>query len=400
MAFGDGTDDGTDDEASVFREPPLPDDRLWRHPSEVSVSARRPPRGHSWAVAMGAGCVGALVATGVIAATGGLRRDVTVIRPTASTTAAERLSAQPPTDLEVVQIADQAKRAIAQVRVTTADGPANGSGVMLRSDGHVLTNWHLVDGAQQITVVMASGTERPGHVVGSDRDTDIAVVKVEGGPYQMADFGTASLLKIGQRAIALGSPLSPKGSPSVTAGVVSALHRQVDTSDGSLLLDMIQTDSPISPGSSGGALLDGTGSVIGITTSIGLSAVGAEGLGFATPIETARMVADRLIATGRFVHVWLGVEGSDLDGATATRLGVDGGALIDKVLVDGPAERARLAPRDVIVAIEGEVVTTMGALVVNLRGRAPGDVIVLDVIRDARERDVRVSLSERPTSPS
>jgi S1-C subfamily serine protease len=400
MAFDDGTDDGTDDAASFFREPPHPEDRLWRHPSEVSGATPQPRRGHSWAVAMGAGCVGALVATGVIAATGGLRRDVTVIRPTAATTAADRLSTQPPTDLEVVQVADQARWSIAQVRVTTADGPANGSAVMIRSDGHVLTNWHVVDGAQEITVVLASGAELPGRVVGSDRDTDIAVVKVEGGPYLVADLGDATVLKIGQRAIALGSPLGPKGSPSVTAGVVSALHRQVATNDGSLLLDMIQTDSPISPGSSGGALLDGTGSVIGITTAIGVSAEGAEGLGFATPIETARMVADHLIANGKFVHVWLGVEGGDLDGTTATRLGVDGGALIDKVLAGGPAERAGLAASDVIVAIEGEFVTTMGELVVKLRGRAPGDVIVLDVIRDARQRDVRVTLSERPTSPA
>jgi S1-C subfamily serine protease len=186
----------------------------------------------------------------------------------------------------------------------------------------------------------------------------------------------------------------------VTVGVVSALHRPVDANDGSPLLDMIQTDSPISPGSSGGALLDGTGHVIGITSAIGLRAAGAEGFGFATPIETARMVADHLIATGRFVHVWLGVEGGDLDGATAMRLGVDGGAYIEKVIAGGPAERAGLAPRDVVVAIEGEVVTSMAALVVNLRGRAPDDVVVLEIVRDARQRDVRVSLSERPGKSS
>jgi S1-C subfamily serine protease len=345
---------------------------------------------------MGAGCIGALVATGVIAASGGLRRDVTVIRPTGATTAVENLLAQPATDLEVFQIAEKAKWSITQLRVTTADGSANGSGVLFRSDGHVLTNWHLVDGAQAVAVVMANGVEHSGRVVGSDRDTDIAVVKVDGGPYHMADFGTTSLLKIGQRAIALGSPLSPTTGPSVSVGVVSALHRPIDTFDGSLLLDMIQTDSPISPGLSGGALLDASGRVIGISTAIGLQSTGAEGLGFATPIETALMVADDLIATGRFVHVWLGVEGRDLDGATAMRLGVDGGALIDKVLAGGPAERAGLAPQDVIVAVEGEVVTTMGALVVKLRGRAPDDVVVLDVIRDARQRDVRVSLTERP----
>jgi len=391
MAF----DDGTDDERPVFREPPPPDDRLWRHPSEVTIAAPR-VRNHSWAIALCAGSVGALVATGIIAATGGLRRDVTVIRPT-GTNSPTTVATQPTPEPDVEKIAEQVRASIAQVHVTTGAGPVNGSGVMFRSDGQVLTNWHLVDAAQTIKVVMADGTEEPGRLVGSDRDTDLAVVKVDGGPYAVATLGTAATLKLGQRAIALGSPPDSTGGPSVTVGVVSALHRKVELREGVSLLDMIQTDAPISPGSSGGVLLDGTGTAIGIITAV--SSGGADGLGFATPIDTARLVGDQLIANGRFVHVWLGIEGSDIDGGAAGLLGVDGGALVEKVTPGGPAERAGLAARDVIVSIEGKAIPSMGALVVNLRGRPPGDVVALEVLRDSKRREMRITLAERPKRP-
>jgi S1-C subfamily serine protease len=394
MLAGMAFDDGPDDERPVFRDPPPPDDRLWRHPSEVTVAAPR-VRNHSWAIALCAGSVGALVATGVIAATGGLRRDVTVIRPTGSNVRADPVTTQPKPDLEVEEVAERVRPSIAQVRVATGAGPVKGSGVMFRSDGHILTNWHLVGDAQTIKVVMANGKEVPGRLVGADRDTDLAIVKVDGGPYPSATLGTAAALKLGQRAIALGSPLDLVGGPSVTVGVVSALHRQVEVRDGVSLLDMIQTDASISPSSSGGALLDRTGTVIGITTAAA-GAGATEGLGFATPIETARLVGDQLIANGRFIHVWLGIEGSDIDGGTAAQLGVDGGALIDKVTPGGPAEEAGLAARDVVVGIEGKVIPSMGALVVNLRGRPPGEVVVLDVMRDAKRRELRVTLAERP----
>src|SRR5205085_6266330 len=142
-------------------------------------------------------------------------------------------------------------------------------------------------------------------VVGSDPENDVAVLKVDGGPFPVATVGTAADLHVGQPAIAIGSPLGLAGGPSVTVGVVSALHRRIEARSGPPLLDMIQTDAPISPGSSGGALLDADGAVIGITTAVAVSEVGAEGLGFATPIDLARSAAEQLIATGKVVHVWL-----------------------------------------------------------------------------------------------
>ncbi|HEV3495296.1 MAG TPA: trypsin-like peptidase domain-containing protein, partial [Actinomycetes bacterium] len=219
---------------------------------------------------------------------------------------------------------------------------------------------------------------------------------IDGGPFPVAELGSTSELKVGQQAIAIGSPLGLTGGPSVTVGVVSALHRSVRTRTGHNLMDMVQTDAPIAPGSSGGALLDAGGRVIGITTAVATTDTGAEGFGFATPIDTARNVAEQLITTGKVVTVWLGVEGSDLDGATALDLKVDGGAMIEQVRTDSPAEKAGLAARDVVVGVDGKPVTSMGMLAVAVRARRPGDVITLDVVRDKQHHGIKVTVAERP----
>src|SRR5439155_919313 len=160
-----------------------------------------------------------------------------------------------------------------------------------------------------------------------------------------------------------GSPLGLAGGPSVSVGGLSALGRSLDAGTHHLY-DMIQTDAAISPGSSGGALLDHGGAVIGVTTAIAVSDAGAEGLGFATPIDIARSVAEELIETGRASHVWLGVEGSDVDEETAGKLGLHGGAAVKRVVDSSPAKAAGLAAGDVIVSIDDKPVTTMAALVV------------------------------------
>ncbi|HUS62073.1 MAG TPA: trypsin-like peptidase domain-containing protein, partial [Acidimicrobiales bacterium] len=256
---------------------------------------------------------------------------------------------------------------------------------------------HVVDGATDVQVLLSSGRQLPGRIVGTDRDTDTAVVKIDGGPFPVATLGTATDLRVGQTAIAIGSPLGLAGGPSVTVGVVSALHRQVRSSAGGpALVDMVQTDAPISPGSSGGALLDDNGAVIGITTVAASGDGGADGLGFATPIDLARSVAEELMATGKVVHVWLGIEGSDLDGATAGELSIDGGAMVAQVTDGSPAQQGGVAARDVIVGVNGTAVRSMGELVVALRGRAPGDNITIDVMRDREHRTMRVQLVARP----
>lgn len=388
-------DDGLDDDPSSYRTPPLPDDRLWRHPSEM-----RPKRSageRTWLVASISGLVGALLASGVVVVAGGIgnraterivEREEVPVRTVASTPGTE----------SVVDIAQRVRPAITQIRVEGKQGDASGSGVLFQSDGHLLTNFHVIDGADAVKVVIDSGRELTAKVVGSDPENDVAVLKIDGGPFPVAALGTAADLHVGQPAIAIGSPLGLAGGPSVTVGVVSALHRRLDTQSGTPLLDMIQTDAPISPGSSGGALLDSDGAVIGLTTAVATTD-GAQGLGFATPIDIARSSADQLIAGGKVVHVWLGIEGTDVDPTTAKEMAIDGGALIGRVVQGSPADKSGLQTRDVIVALDNQPVKSMGALVVALRTHRPGDAVSIDIRRGKDQRHMTVSLIERPPNP-
>ncbi len=392
-----------EDEPSPFREPPAPDDRLWRHPSELPQAStatvnRRAGGPSPWVVAAVSALGASLLSTGLVMAF--LRRD-----PAPAPTAVERQLVRPRTAANtaasaVVDIAERVRPAIAQLKTQVGDQAGTGSGVFFRSDGHVLTNAHVVEGASSIRVVMANGRELPARLVGTDPDTDTAVVKVDGGPFPVATLGSALDLRVGQTAVAIGSPLGLAGGPSVTVGVVSGLHREIRPRGSSrTLVDLIQTDATIVPGSSGGALLDDDGAVIGITTAVASSESAVEGVGFATPIEVARSVADELIRTGRVVHVWLGIEGTDLDGAMAEELNLDGGAMVGQVKDGSPADNSGVAARDVVVAVDGHQVKSMGELVVALRGRAPGQTVILEVVRDRQHRTMAVTLAERPPSP-
>jgi S1-C subfamily serine protease len=389
-------DDGLDDDPSSYRTPPPPDDRLWRHPSEVL--AKRSVGERTWLVASISGMVGALLASAVVVAAGGLNRPGTERVVERQEVPVQTVSSLVPNGQSVVDIAQRVRPAIAQIRVEGKEGDSSGSGVMFRSDGHLLTNFHVIDGADAVKVVIDSGRELTAKVVGSDPENDVAVLKVDGGPFPVASLGSAADLRVGQPAIAIGSPLGLAGGPSVTVGVVSALHRRLDTRSGPPLLDMIQTDAPISPGSSGGALLDANGAVIGLTTAVATTE-GAQGLGFATPIDVARSAAEQLIAGGKVVHVWLGIEGTDVDPTTAKDLSIDGGALVGQVVKGSPAEKGGLQTRDVIVAVDNQPVKTMGALVVALRTRSPGNTVSLDVRRGKEQRHMSVNLVERPPNP-
>ena len=382
-----------DDEPQPYRQPPSPDDRVWRHPSEIGP--RRPSvRRQLWVVGMASAVAASILSTGlaVVAGTlldaggGGRPVETSGVLPTPTFVGA---------GADVVSVADRVRPAIVQLKVERSRN-GSGSGVIFRSDGHILTNAHVVEGATAVTVVLSTGRQVTAHVVGSDADSDTAVVRMEGGPFPFAELGSTADLKVGQEAIAMGSPLGLSGGPSVTVGVVSALHRDVTTRTGKRLADMVQTDAPIAPGSSGGGLIDGNGRVIGITTAVAMTDTGAEGFGFATPIDAARSAAEQLITTGKVVTVWLGVEGNDLDGPTAQSLNVDGGAIVERVKADSPAERAGLAARDVIVGVNGKPVTSMGMLALSVRAHRPGDVCTLDIVRDNQHHGMKVTVAERP----
>ncbi len=401
-----GADDGTTDGGGSFREPPPPDDRLWRHPSEVAQrrprSARsQPVRPHSpWPVALVSGLLGSVLTVGLVVATGALDRGAgsAIVREPVPSPArlADGGGGGRGGAGDVVRVAERTSPVIARIDVA-GDDTATGSGVLVRDDGHLVTSAHVVDGARSINVVLADGSERPGRLLGADPLTDVAVVKIDGTErFPVAVLGTAADLRVGQPTITIGSPIGLIGGSSVTTGVVSALGRRVAGREGPPLLGMIQTDAPVAPGSSGGALLDSSGAVIGITTAVAASEAGYQGLGFATPIDIARSVADDIIATGRPVHVWLGIEGRDLDAASAQDRGVAGGAVVVGAVESSPAERAGVRPGDIVVEVAGKEVTSMSALVIALRGREPGEEIDLGVVRDGERVTVGVELATRP----
>jgi len=390
------------DDGSPFRRPPALDDRLWRHPSEVGATAPPPPppklvpHRTVWTVALVAAVGASVLTTALVLAVTGLVVDTAgpPAEPAVATVAGPPVTAVEP----IVSIAEKARPAITQVKVQRGGARGSGSGVLFRPDGYVLTNAHVTRDATTVSVVLANGRELPARIIGSDPDTDVAVVKIDGDALPVAELGTAAHLKVGQTAVAIGSPLALAGGPSVTVGVISALHRSVRTRDSTSLFDMIQTDAPIAPGSSGGALLDGQGRVIGITTAIAVSDVGPEGLGFAIPIDVASSIADELITTGRATHAWLGIEGSDLDGATAHDLNLDGGARVQSVRPDSPASTAGIADRDIVLSVAGRRVTSMGTLVVALRSHRPGAVVNIEIMRDRQRLTKTVTLAERPPS--
>jgi len=403
--------DGHEEDESFFPWLP-PDDRLWRHPSELSSSpppattkvfGRRWDR-RMWTAALIAGVVGAAAASGATVWLGAFQHPTTVVRPierVADQVTSEITPASNPKESDVVTIADQVRPAIVELLVDGNQGKATGSGVIFRSDGYALTNAHVVEGATSIVAVTSDGRRVHCRLVGSDAETDIAVIKLQAVAIpRVATLGTAGDLKVGELAIAIGSPLGLAGGPSVTVGVISALGREVDASSGPQLLDMIQTDAPIAEGSSGGALIDPDGDVVGITTAVALNDQEPQGLGFATPIDIARDAADQLISGHRVTHAWLGISGSDIDGVTANQLGVAGGAVVEQVDSNSPAARAGVEVSDVITQIDGHGVASMGSLVATLGAHRPGDWVTLSFMHNNHMHSVATQLIERPVNPS
>ncbi len=275
-------------------------------------------------------------------------------------------------------------------------GSGNGSGVVYRSDGHILTNNHVVAGADELRVVFSDGTMSDAEVVGRDPLTDLAVLRVDRSGLAAVQIGDSDALRVGQLAIAIGSPFGLEGS--VTAGVVSALERPISVGNGIRLPDVVQTDAAINPGNSGGALVGADGRLIGINSAIltsGTSRTNA-GVGFAIPVDIAVRVADELIASGAVVYPFLGVEGTDVPPGAAQRLGVDKGALIEAVQPGTPAADAGLQPQDVIVRIGTTPVESMDDLIIAIREADVGDTVSITYLRGGRERSADVTLVERP----
>ncbi|MFN8075951.1 MAG: trypsin-like peptidase domain-containing protein [Kineosporiaceae bacterium] len=293
---------------------------------------------------------------------------------------------------------------VVALRVTSSDGTATGSGFVIRADGYILTNNHVVASAPKgdsVVVIFQDGTRVNGNVVGKDASYDLAVVRIKRGglvPLRLAD---SAKVAVGDPVIAVGAPLGLQGT--VTTGIVSATNRPVaaggeDAQQESSFINAIQTDAAINPGNSGGPLLDADGSVVGINSAIARApgsvggAAGSIGLGFAIPSNQARRTSEQLIRQGKADHPVIGVlldREYDGEGVKVAETSSSGQPPVTK---GGPADKAGIKPGDLIVAFNGRPVAAPDELVVAIRAQAPGDTVTLTVRRGDRDRQVKVTL--------
>ena|SRR5215211_3321723 len=297
-------------------------------------------------------------------------------------------------------------------------GTATGSGFVIDQDGDILTNAHVVQGAQKIQVTLGdtdSSTPVSAQVVGKDPSTDVALLKVDAPSDELhpLSLGNSSQVQVGDPVVAIGNPFGL--DRTVTSGIVSALQREIKAPNGFTINNVIQTDAAINPGNSGGPLIDASGQVIGINSQIESPGGGNVGIGFAVPINTVREVTQELLQTGQAQHAFLGITGTDLTPqiADVLNLSVKEGALVQAVTHDGPAAKAGVrggsavvsvggqrirAGGDVIAAIDGKPVMGMDDVISVVNAKEPGDEIELSLVHGNEKRTVTVTLGERPAS--
>jgi serine protease Do len=286
------------------------------------------------------------------------------------------------------------------------DVPKFGSGFLFDEDGHILTNAHVVAGAEEITVTLADGRQMTGKVLGGDLAYDLAVIKIEGRDLPAVTIGNSDDLLVGEWAIAIGNPfghLLGDSSPTVTVGVISATNRDIklNVAEGGIYKNMIQTDAAINRGNSGGALVNARGEVIGVNTFIFTEGGGSLGIGFAIPINTASEVAREIIEHGRVREVWIGISVVPVSGYLAQRLGTRDlrGCVISQLERGSPADRAGLEVGDIIRAIGNTPVVDAPSARRQIFGAKAGDTLVMRVERSGRVKDFEVRLENMPDRP-
>ncbi|MBZ5696405.1 MAG: trypsin-like peptidase domain-containing protein [Acidobacteriia bacterium] len=325
-----------------------------------------------------------------------------------------------PTEEENVRIYKQASPAVANIVTRTIQYDfffnavpveGAGSGFVIDTDGHILTNYHVVEGAQTIEVTLGDQTRYKAKYIGADTRNDIALIQIDprGRKLTALPLGDSRNLLVGQRVLAIGNPFGFQST--LTTGVVSSLGRTVQTSENTFIDEAIQTDAAINRGNSGGPLLNSRGEVIGINSAIYAPTGTTAGIGFAIPINTARRVAEDLITQGRVRRATLGAEGRTIwpGLADALNLGVDQGILIERVNSGGPAAQAGIRGGtrsvlaglqelriggDVLIAIDGKAITSQMDLNLLLNRSKPGDTVTLTIVRDGKKMDVKVTLGE------
>ena len=313
---------------------------------------------------------------------------------------------------EVVSIAEIATKTIVQVQVGEKDengdfiSVGGGSGVVIEKNGLIITNHHVIEDATDVRVIFEDGRMYESEIIGSDRLTDIGVIKINIESLTPISFGNSSDILVGDLAVAIGHPLTLGAAPTVTTGIISALDRRLDVGSdamntGVTLFGLIQTDAPITRGSSGGALLNQNGELIGITTAIATADVGAEGLGFAVPINLAMSIVKDILDDGKVLHAFLGILG-----AQYFEVADDGARIFSGVLIQelyGPADdiyaigKAGALPGDIIKKVNDINVTTLDQLITILRSMRAGDEITIEIERNENIIELIFNLDLMPS---
>lgn len=348
------------------------------------------------AAALAGGGVGAATST----ALGTNETTTTVVREAAS--AYEATPAVSNGDvLSVGEIYRRASASVVEITVTTGGGSspfsfggtqpqqqAQGSGFVYDEQGYIVTNEHVVDGADSIEVTFSDGSSYEARVVGTDPSTDLAVLEVDAPASRLEPLalGDSGELQVGDDVVAIGSPYGLE--ETVTTGIVSAIDRRIEAPNGYSIPDTIQTDAAINSGNSGGPLLNMSGEVIGVNAQIESESGGNDGVGFAIPSNTVQSVVSQILSTGEVEHAYLGVSLAETDGAP--------GAEVGEVRPGSPAEEAGLQAGDVITAVDGEAVPSAEELQRLIESKKPGDELELTVDRDGATRRVTVTLGSRP----
>ncbi|SEF79555.1 serine protease Do [Caloramator fervidus] len=265
-----------------------------------------------------------------------------------------------------------------------------GSGIIFDKNGYIVTNYHVIEGATDVTVTLSGGKKLPARIIGADYETDIAVLKVDATNLPTAKFGDSSKVRVGDLAIAIGNPLGEEFAGSVTVGVISALNREITVED--RRYKVIQTDASINPGNSGGALCNEKGEVIGINT---LKIASAEGMGFAIPINEVKKIVDELLKHGYVSRPYIGIAGTFIDKEQAEEYGVPVGVGVQEVVRGSGAELAGIRPGDIIVEFDGKKLTKFEDLQEAKEKHRVGDVVKAKIWRDGRYIEVKIKLTEQ-----
>jgi S1-C subfamily serine protease len=392
MAFDDPS--GEADDRSTSGPPLHPDDRLWRHPSEVGGAmrgaalaaevSRAPKRSRSAVLAVGltSGIIASVMTVGALTLVGAFDRTAAV--PTRSYTSAIGANrgfevATTPASLSTLStdpstMARRVEPGLARVEVTTKSGRLTGTAVAVRADGFFLTSAELLQN-DDVWLTTADGNRSRATVIGVDRVTNLGVLRSESDKVTVATWGTSGGMVAGADALIVSAADSNARSPSVARGLISATGVRYTLDDGTVLHDLVRTDANLVPAAVGGVMLDRDGAVIGIVTTIGKDPAGAARTGYAMPIEYAKALAESYIVFGHPAPVWLGVVGTTLSKEQADSLGITGGVMIDSVTPQSPAQIANLQPGDVIVAIDNKPVDTWSTMNLALRSLDPGDAL-------------------------